>query len=176
MASRVAQEIKNLPANAKDPALFPGSGRTPGEGHGNPLQYSCLGNKKGQKRLGGYNPWCHKNWTQLSNWAHTHTPIIQLLCKGGLKMTVSTEWWLFQPPRLIWWMANPQVDTAVSIALHALTSQCIAGPHVPQSPAVSLGHEYILVNNMWVEMSKPPSLVFKTISLSGPSSLWPQWP
>ena len=36
--------VKNLPANARDPGLIPGSGRSPGEGNGNPLQYSCLGN------------------------------------------------------------------------------------------------------------------------------------
>ena len=30
--------------NAGDPGLIPGSGRTPGGGHGNPRQYSCLGN------------------------------------------------------------------------------------------------------------------------------------
>ena len=39
--------VKNLPANAGatgDPGLIPESGRPPGEGHGNPLQYSCLGN------------------------------------------------------------------------------------------------------------------------------------
>ena len=36
--------IKNLPADAGDPALILGSGRSPGEGKGNPLQYSCLGN------------------------------------------------------------------------------------------------------------------------------------
>ena len=35
---------KNLPANAGDMGSIPGSGRSPGEGHGNPLQYSCLGN------------------------------------------------------------------------------------------------------------------------------------
>ena len=38
---------KNLPANAggaRDTGLSPGSGRFPGERHGNPLQYSCLGN------------------------------------------------------------------------------------------------------------------------------------
>ena len=45
-------------------------------------------------------------------------------------------------------MANPQVDIVLPIALQALTSQCIAGPHVPESPVVSLGHDYILVNNM----------------------------
>ena len=36
--------IKNLPANAGDEGSIPGSGRTPGEGNGNPLQYSCLEN------------------------------------------------------------------------------------------------------------------------------------
>ena len=35
---------KNLPANAVDAGLTPGPGRYPGEGNGNPLQYSCLGN------------------------------------------------------------------------------------------------------------------------------------
>ena len=36
--------VKNLPANAGDGGSVPGSGRSPGEGNGNPLQYSCLGN------------------------------------------------------------------------------------------------------------------------------------
>ena len=39
--------VKNPPANgggARDSGLIPGSGRSPGEGNGNPLQYSCLGN------------------------------------------------------------------------------------------------------------------------------------
>ena len=35
---------KNLPANAGDVGLIPGLGRSPGEGSGNPLQYSFLGN------------------------------------------------------------------------------------------------------------------------------------
>ena len=39
--------IKNLPANARDlrdVGTIPELGRSPGEGHGNPLQYSCLEN------------------------------------------------------------------------------------------------------------------------------------
>ena len=36
--------VKNPPANAEDTGLVPGLGRSPGEGNGNPLQYSCLGN------------------------------------------------------------------------------------------------------------------------------------
>ena len=37
---------KNPPANAGDTGLIPGSGRSPREGKGNPLQYSCLGNPR----------------------------------------------------------------------------------------------------------------------------------
>ena len=36
--------VKNLPANAGDVGSILGSGRSPGEGNGNPLQYSCLEN------------------------------------------------------------------------------------------------------------------------------------
>ena len=36
--------VKNPPANTGDTGSIPGSGRSPGEGNGNPLQYSCLGN------------------------------------------------------------------------------------------------------------------------------------
>ena len=35
---------KESACNAGDPGLIPRSGRSPGEGNGNPLQYSCLGN------------------------------------------------------------------------------------------------------------------------------------
>ena len=44
--------VQNLPANAgdiRDTGSIPGSGRSPGEGHGNPLQYSCLENPHGQR-------------------------------------------------------------------------------------------------------------------------------
>ena len=37
-------EVKASASNAGDPGLIPGSGRSPGEGNGNPLQYSCLEN------------------------------------------------------------------------------------------------------------------------------------
>ena len=43
--------VKNLPANAgdiRDMGSIPGLGRDPGEGHGNPLQYSCLENPMGR--------------------------------------------------------------------------------------------------------------------------------
>ena len=45
--SQVVLVVKNLPANAgdiRDMGSIPGLGRSPGEGNGNPLQYSCLEN------------------------------------------------------------------------------------------------------------------------------------
>ena len=40
-----------------DLGLIPGSGRSPGEGNGNPLQYSCLEKSHGRRNLVGYSPW-----------------------------------------------------------------------------------------------------------------------
>ena len=44
MASLVAQLVKNLPVMQETQVQFLGLGRYPGEGNGNPLQYSCLEN------------------------------------------------------------------------------------------------------------------------------------
>ena len=47
MVPEVGRVVKNLPASAgdmRDLGLIPGSGRSPGEGNGHPLQYFCLGN------------------------------------------------------------------------------------------------------------------------------------
>ena len=60
--------VKNLPANAgdvRDAGLIPGSGRSPGEGNGNPFQYSCLENPMDR---GAWRAIVHgvtKSWTQL---------------------------------------------------------------------------------------------------------------
>ena len=43
--------------NAGDLGLIPGLGRSPGRGHGNPLQYSCLENPQGPRSLAGCSPW-----------------------------------------------------------------------------------------------------------------------
>ena len=55
--------VKNPPDNAGDiidMGLIPGLGRSPGGGHGNPLQCSCLENPHGQRSLVGYSPYRHK--------------------------------------------------------------------------------------------------------------------
>ena len=54
--------------NVGDLGLILGLGRSPGGGHGNPLQYSCLENPHGQRSLEGYSPWGPKelNMTERS--------------------------------------------------------------------------------------------------------------
>ena len=51
---------KESMCNAEDPSSIPGSGRSPGEEIGYPLQYSCLENLQGQRSLVGYSPWDSK--------------------------------------------------------------------------------------------------------------------
>ena len=51
---------KESTCNVGDVGMIPRLGRSPGGGHGNPLQYSCLENPHGQRSLVGYSPWGHK--------------------------------------------------------------------------------------------------------------------
>ena len=48
---------KESACHARDQGLIPVLGRSPGGGHGNPLQYSCLENPHGQRSLAGCSPW-----------------------------------------------------------------------------------------------------------------------
>ena len=70
-ASQVALVVRYPPANAGDMGSIPGSGRSPGERHGNPLQYSCLENPMDS---GAWWATVHRvtqSWTRLSNLART---------------------------------------------------------------------------------------------------------
>ena len=57
----MSQMVKNPPAMreiwVRSLGSIPGLGRSPGGGHGNPLQHSCLENPIRQRRLVGYSPW-----------------------------------------------------------------------------------------------------------------------
>ena len=55
--------VKNLPAQAGDIGLIPRLGRSLGEGNGNPLQYSCLGNPMDR----GASQAIAKSWIQLND-------------------------------------------------------------------------------------------------------------
>ena len=59
--------VKNLPANAGGVGLIPELGRSPGEGNGNPLQYSCLGNPMDRGAWWAAVHGVQKSWTRLSD-------------------------------------------------------------------------------------------------------------
>ena len=67
---------KESACNAGDLGLIPGLGRSPGEGNGNPLQYSCLGKSRGRRSPEGYSPWGHKE-SDMTERLSLH------LCAGG---------------------------------------------------------------------------------------------
>ena len=62
--------VKTPSVMLRDPGLIPGSGRSPGEGHGNPLQYSCLENP--QRSLAAYSPWGDKESDMTEATEHAH--------------------------------------------------------------------------------------------------------
>ena len=73
-ASQVTRVVKILPANAEDArdvGSIPGSGKSPGGGNSNPLQYSCR-KSHGQSSLAGFRPWGHRE-SDLIEHTHTHT-------------------------------------------------------------------------------------------------------
>ena len=59
--------IKNPPASAGDMGSIPGSGRSHGEGNGNPCQYSCLGNPMDRGAWLASSPWSWKSWVGLND-------------------------------------------------------------------------------------------------------------
>ena len=59
-------KVKNPPANAKDTSSIPGSGKSPGKGNGNPLQYACLENSMDRRAWWAAVHEVAKSWTQLS--------------------------------------------------------------------------------------------------------------
>ena len=73
---------KESACNAGDLDLIPGLGRSPVEGHGNPLQYSYLENPHGQRSLEGYSPWGHKESDMIERislhfYVYNHVYIIE---------------------------------------------------------------------------------------------------
>ena len=59
--------VKNPPASARDAGSVPGSGRSPGEGNGGPLQYSCLENPRDREA-----------WWAAVLWGHTESDMTEV--------------------------------------------------------------------------------------------------
>ena len=76
-ASQVAQ-LKNPPANAGEMGSIPRSGRSPGEGNGNPLQCSCLENPMDRGAWWGYSSWSHKESESTEQLTLSFSPSLRL--------------------------------------------------------------------------------------------------
>ena len=102
--SLVAQMVKASAYNAEDPGSIPGSGRSPGEGNGNPLLYSCLENP-----MDGGAWWTAvhgvtKSQTWLSNFTFTFVPlypcqslaqyVVDTKCSINSNKHLGLPWWL----------------------------------------------------------------------------------
>ena len=70
--SLVAQTVKASAYNAGDPGLIPGLGRSPGEGNGSPIQYSCLENPMDGGAWWAAVHGVTKSWTRLSDFTFFH--------------------------------------------------------------------------------------------------------
>ena len=73
-------EVKVSSSNAGDPGSTPRSGRSPGEGNGNPLQYSCLENPTDGGAWKAKVHWVTKSQTRLSNFTLQYRWILIQLC------------------------------------------------------------------------------------------------
>ena len=72
-------EVKASASNVGDLGSIPGSGRSPGEGNGNPLQYSCLENPMDGGAWWGYSPRVAKSRTRLNDFTFTFCSFLSCL-------------------------------------------------------------------------------------------------
>ena len=86
--------------------LIPGLGRSPGSGHGNPLQYSCLENPQGQRNLASCSPWGHKE-SDTTKWLCVPECLVASVVSSSLRPTG------LQPTRLFWPWDFPGKNTGV---------------------------------------------------------------
>ena len=93
--------VKESASNAGNSGSIPGSGRCPGEGNGNPPQYSCLENPMNRRAWWATVYAITKSWIQLS----IHTPFIQFSSVQSL-----TRVWLFATP----WTAAHQASLSIT--------------------------------------------------------------
>ena len=100
----------------RDTGSIPWSERSHGEGHGNPLQYSCLETRHGQRSLAGYSPRGHKesDMTEVTQ----HTCIWLKFKTPGIKVKKST---LFLWKITVYW--EDQLEKYCSILWYIWTTE-----------------------------------------------------
>ena len=107
--------VKNPPANAEDVGSIPESGRSPGRGNGNPLQYSCLENPMDRWAWQATVHWVTKSWTQLkqlsissTTYAYKSTTNRQSSITFKLLPKILYKWIVFvQLLSCVWLCATP---------------------------------------------------------------------
>ena len=98
----VGSDSRESVCNAGDPGSIPGVGRSPGEGNGNPLQYSCLENPMDRGTWQLYTDHgVGKNQTLLSDWSTT------IVIWGG-----NVTWW-FREVGFLRHNSNKQINTII---------------------------------------------------------------
>ena len=115
--------VKNLLANAGDAASIPGSGRSPGEGDGNPLQYSCLENPMDRGAWWATVPGIAKTWKDLTMHAHTlfntlQSDLILVLLLEELSAHYFPEYSFFSPIFLESYVHSISVCVCVCVCVY----------------------------------------------------------
>ena len=100
----VGKESACNAGDARNAGLIPGSGRSPGEGNGNPPQYSCLKNSVDRGTWQAtYSPRVTKSWTQPSTGQNCFTKLCWLLTYSDMQISrnryiLPPAWASFPPP------------------------------------------------------------------------------
>ena len=102
--------VKNLSANAGEVGSIPGLGRSLGEGRGNPLQYSCLGNPM-DRASGGLQSMGRKSRTWLSGQTTATTRMLfsrgkKMGCRGSVTLKLPAD---LEHTDIIFWGKEPQL-------------------------------------------------------------------
>ena len=150
----MAQTVKRLPTMWVDPSWIPGLGRSPGEGNGNPLQYSCLENPM---KGGAWQATVHgvqKSWTWLSDFIFTFSDKTWVSHSKSLipkSWLISLHW--AKTGQATWhpsWFICLSFEMASLV--HAVPSLCLANYNMSFKPQVNKCHF------LTASPSKPPRL------------------
>ena len=142
---------KEFACNARaagDEGSIPGSGRSPGGGHGNPLQFSCLENPHGWRSLEGYRPWGQEESDATEVTEHTGTlcPWITLYRKAdgrdGGRAQVGPA-----PPG-----PRPPRPPSLSPRARAQTPSHSSHPAHPQHPTREIQGRLCALLNPWTSL------------------------